>query len=123
MPAGLVLSLCDRTGNMVRPWAEAGYECMCVDLQHAEDGRREGSITFVRADVRNWLPPLATYAMVFGFPPCTDLAVSGARWFAEKGLARLSDALGLVEFCRRICEWSRAPWMLENPVSMLNTYW
>jgi hypothetical protein len=21
-PAGLVLSLCDRTGNMVRPWAE-----------------------------------------------------------------------------------------------------
>jgi hypothetical protein len=29
---GSVLSLCDRTGNMVRPWAEAGFECFCADL-------------------------------------------------------------------------------------------
>ena len=108
---------------MVQPWADAGYACLCVDLQHSDDGRREGSVTFVRADIRGWLPPLEPYAIVFGFPPCTDLAVSGARWFAEKGLARLSDALAIVDACRRICEWSKAPWMLENPVSMLNSYW
>ena len=24
----------DRTGNMVRPWAEAGYPCWCYDIQH-----------------------------------------------------------------------------------------
>jgi len=28
---GSVLSLCDRTGNMARPWAAAGFECLCVD--------------------------------------------------------------------------------------------
>ena len=31
---GTVLSLCDLTGNMARPWAEAEFECICVDFQH-----------------------------------------------------------------------------------------
>jgi len=30
----IVLSLCDRTGNMVKPWAEAGTQCVIVDIQH-----------------------------------------------------------------------------------------
>src|SRR5580658_3910391 len=120
---GVVLSLCDLTGNMVRPWASAGYRCICVDLQHSEEVRTDGLITYVKADVRTWLPPLERYAIVFAFTPCTDLAVSGARWFASKGLGRLSDALATANACRRICEWSNAPWLLENPVSMLSTYW
>jgi hypothetical protein len=28
----IVLSLYDRTGNMVQPWLEAGYEAVTVDL-------------------------------------------------------------------------------------------
>ena len=119
---GTVLSLCDRTGVMVRPWAEAGYQCLCVDLQH-EETRREGNITFIGADLREWLPPPRTYAIVFAFPPCTDLAVSGARWFRGKGIGGLSDGVDLVESCRRICEWAEAPWMLENPVGVLSSYW
>ena len=31
---GLVLSLCDRTGVMVEPWRQAGYQCHIVDVQH-----------------------------------------------------------------------------------------
>jgi hypothetical protein len=34
-----------------------------------------------------------------------------------------AEALELVEASRRICEWSRAPWMIENPVSTLGSYW
>jgi hypothetical protein len=63
------------------------------------------------------------FDMVFAFPPCTDLANSGARWFKEKGLTALIAALQVVEACRRICEESGAPWMLENPVGQLSTYW
>ncbi|WP_036291798.1 hypothetical protein [Methylosinus sp. PW1] len=41
---GAVLSLCDRTGNMAKPWADAGFECFCVDLQHpAGEHARDGS--------------------------------------------------------------------------------
>ena len=31
-----VISCFDLTGNMVRPWAEAGYLCYCVDVQHPQ---------------------------------------------------------------------------------------
>jgi hypothetical protein len=123
MDSGVVLSLCDLTGNMVQPWATAGYRCICVDLQHPEEMVNDGLITYIRADVRNWLPPLKRYAIVFAFPPCTHLSVSGARWFASKGLSKLSEALAVVDACKRICEWSGAPWMLENPVSVLSSYW
>ena len=120
----IVLSLCDRTGNMLRPWAEAGrYRCIAVDIQHAAGVVERDGVEFVGADVREYLPPRGDYAACFAFPPCTHLAVSGARWFGDKGLAALRDAIGLVEACRRICEWTGAPYMVENPVSTLSTYW
>jgi hypothetical protein len=73
--------------------------------------------------VREWLPPPRRYAIVFAFPPCTHLAVSGARWFRSRGVGGLTEALEIVEACRRICEWSAAPWMIENPLSTLGSYW
>ena len=103
----IVLSLCDRTGNMVRPWAEAGFDCVCVDLQH-EGMRTDGRITYVEADIKRYLPPRCDYQIVFAFPPCTDLANSGNRWKADKGLDALGDAINTVAACRRICEWSDA---------------
>jgi len=118
---GLVLSLCDRTGNMVRPWAEAGYACITVDVQPA--AHFMPNVMPIQADVCAFLPPRTAYTAVFAFPPCTDLAVSGARWFREKGLYGLSAALKIVEACARICEWSGAPWMLENPIGTLSSYW
>jgi hypothetical protein len=51
--------------------------------------------------------PPRRYAIVFAAPPCTNLAVSGARWFKEKGVGGLTEAIEIVEACRRICEWSR----------------
>lgn len=120
---GLILSLCDRTGTMVQPWLDAGYRCTIVDTQHDPGEHVDGLLTRVGADLRTWLPPLDEYTIVFGFPPCTNLASSGARWFAAKGLAGLIDGLELVERCRLIAEWSGAPWAIENPNGTLSTYW
>lgn len=120
----IVLSVCDRSGVMVQPWADAGWECWCVDITHPPGEREVAPGLFhVGADVRHWLPPMRRYAIVFTFPPCTHLASSGARWFRSKGLRGLIDGLELVERCRSLCEWSSAPWMLENPVGTLSTYW
>lgn len=122
MTARIVLSLCDKTGAMVRPWMDAGYTAITVDLQEAE--KETNRIHFV-ADIRTWHYPLRLKppAIIFAFPPCTNLAVSGARWFKEKGLRGLVEGLELVERCREICEGSDAPWMIENPVSTLASYW
>lgn len=119
-----VLSLCDYSGVMVEPWLRAGYEATIVDLQHEERFRRVGHNLYrVGADVREWKPLALQYHIVFAFPPCTDLAVSGARWYRDKGLRGLIDALEVVEACRVICEESGAPYMIENPVGQLSTYW
>ncbi|MCD7896353.1 MAG: hypothetical protein LUG50_06715 [Planctomycetaceae bacterium] len=123
-----VLSLCDYTGVMIEPWIVAGYDALIVDLQHRpgyDNAVTKNGLTVQSwgGDVRKFLPPLTEYAAVFAFPPCTHLAVSGARWFPSKGLDMLCDALSIAEWCRKICEWSGAPWFLENPVSTISSYW
>lgn len=120
---GLVLSLFDYTGIMVEPWLDAGYRCMIVDSQHPAGAKESGLLTQVGADITAWLPPLDYYAMVFAFPPCTHLAKGGARYYRDKGLKALIEGLVLVERARELCEWSAAPWMLENPVGSLSKYW
>jgi len=123
MAPQIVISLFDFTGNMVAPWADAGYLCYCVDLRHRPGEHREENIIRVGADVRDWLPPYADVKIVFAFPPCTHTAVSGARWFRDKGLGGLIESLELFKAGVRIAEWSKAPYMIENPVSTVSTYW
>ena len=120
---GIVISLFDFTGNMVAPWAAAGFVCYCVDLQHPPGETRQGNIIFVGADIRDWLPPYAPIEILFAFPPCTHLAASGARWFKDKGLGALVQALQLFEAAVRLAEWTKAPYLIENPVSTVSTYW
>ncbi len=108
---------------MVEPWANAGFLCYCVDAKHPAGEYREGNIIRVGADVREWLPPYAKIAVLFAFPPCTHVAVSGARWFQDKGIGALVEALELFEATVRLAEWTGAPYVIENPVSTVSTYW
>lgn len=117
------LFLCNLTDTMPKPWADAGVLCYCVDLQHPKGERREGNIIRVGADVHRYNPPIHRYVFAAAFPSCTDVAVSGARWFRGKGLYALADAIGLFARCSALCEWTEAPYVLENPVSTISTYW
>lgn len=108
---------------MVQPWADAGFLCYCVDTQHPGGMHRKGNIIRVGADIRDWLPPYGEIQMLFAFPPCTSVAVSGARWFKDKGLGSVVEALELFEAAVRLAEWTGAPYMIENPVSTVSTYW
>lgn len=119
----IVISCFDKSTNMVKPWAASGYLCYCVDLQHAQGETREGNIIKVGADMKDWMPPNEPIAFAAFFPPCTDVAVSGARWFKDKGLGALIKALSLFDISIKIAEWSKAPYLIENPVSTVSTYW
>ena len=115
--------LCDLTGNMARPWAEAGIQCYCVDTQHSiRRDRVEGNIHYVWGDVRSWRPPEGL-RIVFGaaFTPCTDVAGSGARDFQKKGGYLLRDAVEMFEAARQALSFSGAPYMLENSVGLLSS--
>lgn len=118
----IVVSLFDYTTNMVQPWADAGYDCVCVDLQHTHT-HTLGKITKVSADIMEYLPPRQEIAFMAAFPPCTHLAVSGSRWFKGKGLYALADSVRLFAKAAQLCEWAECPYMIENPVSTISTYW
>lgn len=126
--SGVVISLCDYTGNFAKPWVQAGHEAVLVDPQHLQSHTFD-RVTHLPGTVEDVLGTLAeliaTRRVVFvaGFPPCTDLAVSGARWFESK---RQTDplfqarAVAVAEQCRTVGRLSGAPWLVENPVSVLS---
>lgn len=126
-----VISLFDVTGKMVQPWLDAGYECWIVDLQHppayATGGvTTDGLLHKVHWDLtKPWLCPVARerIAFVTAFPPCDHLAVSGARWFRGKGLRLLAKSVEMFATAAEFCEWSGAPYFIENPVSNIASHW
>ena len=115
-----VLLICNRTRAMADPWLEAGHEVVTVDLQPA-DVEQPGR-THIIADVRTWRPDFRP-CFVAAFPPCTHVAVSGAKHFRAKGLGKLIEALEILNACRKICEAADCPYMIENPISVFSSYW
>lgn len=119
---GNAIFLFDKSGKMAEPWAAAGYQCWCFDVQHSiRRDRVEGNIRFVWADVRSVRRPEGPIVFVAAFPPCTHVAGSGARDFERKGTLMLRDALELFEAGRQVAEWSGSPYCLENPVGVLSS--
>ena len=142
-----VISLFDLTGEAVKPWAEAGYDCYIFDAQHpagitfsAQRSTYQGLhksrstllINTVGGDASTWAEPIARIKevydvqMLYGFPPCTDLAISGAGWFKAKAEANpnyLAEAMALVYLVRDIGELYNVPYMIENPVSVISSEW
>lgn len=123
---GTIISLCDYTGIMAKPWVDAGYNAVLVDPQH-EKHETSGSIERIPMFLIDAMPRIGeiirTQKIVFvaGFPPCTDVAVSGAAHFeakAAKDKHFQAKAALIAEQCRVIGSLSGAPWFFENPVSV-----
>lgn len=118
-----MLSCFDESCVMAEPWAEAGVLCYCVDLVHKSGLNRQGNIIRVGADMLDFIPPQQRWLFAMFFPPCTDVAVSGARWFRDKGLGRLIRSLTLFKRSVDIAEMLGCPYAIENPVSTVSKYW
>jgi|TARA_R100000482_G_scaffold41301_1_gene14334 hypothetical protein len=137
-----VISLYDYTGEALKPWAEAGYQCFAFDIQHErpsplnhhEQFEGGGRITYVHADLHNigTLDKIydsmsgkdVTFAMAF--PVCTDLAVSGAAHFkrkAERDPLFQRKAANYAIWCAELFQALDCPYFIENPVSVLSTLW
>ena len=104
----IILDLCGGSGSWSRPYSEAGYDVRVVTLPDQ--------------DVRLYQPPLCVWG-VLAAPPCTDFAVSGARWWKEKGEDSLTKSLAVVDACLRIIVVTKPRWWcLENPVGRLSHF-
>ena len=137
MTKGIVLSLYDYTGEAVKPWAKAGYDCYCFDIQHEDHTvmyEGGGAIFYRNADLHDaatfsaLLEEFSGRDVVFGmgFPVCTDLAVSGAAHFKRKAEVDPDFQVKAAKYARWCGEFFVAlivPYFVENPVSRLATLW
>lgn len=106
-----VLVACEFSGIVRDAFIEAGHMAVSCDLIDTE---RPGP--HVLGDVLRLLE-WAEFDLLIAHPPCTHLAVSGARWFKEK-LVEQEEAL---EFVRRLMEAPVPHIALENPVSIISS--
>lgn len=126
----LVVSLYDKTGQMMQPWVDAGRMALLVDLQHPPGLTTEDGVVWrMGTDLRpgfkmpDGLPAYSHVEFAAAFPPCDHLAVSGARWFKGKGLRALALSVDLFATAADACESFDCPYQIENPVSTISTYW
>jgi hypothetical protein len=105
-----ILSLCDFTGNWSRPYQEAGYEVIRVDLRHGQDVR-----LLPRLDGR--------VHGILAAPPCTAFSKAGAWKWEEWGDAAVLEGLSIVDACLRAVAIHRPEWWaLENPAGRLRRW-
>jgi hypothetical protein len=105
-----VLVACEYSGTVRDAFAARGHDAWSCDLLPTE---RIGN--HIHGDVlqhlhRNW-------DLMIAHPPCTHLAVSGARWFKDKQIEQI-EAL---DFVRRLLDAPIPRIALENPISIISS--
>lgn len=105
-----VIIACEFSGVVREAFKARGHNAWSCDLLPTEiDGQH------IQDDIFNHLHK--NWDLMIAHPPCTHLAVSGARWFAEKKLEQ-EKALA---FVRGLLDSGIEKIALENPISIIST--
>lgn len=107
-----VLVACEFSGVVRDAFASRGHDAWSCDLLPSE---RPGQ--HYQGDVRHFLD--TGWDLLIAHPPCTHLAVSGARWFRGK-LDKQAYALGFI-IQLAACRVHRVA--IENPIGILSSCW
>lgn len=112
-----VLIACEFSGVVRRAFRERGHDAWSCDLLPAEDADKhhiQGDIASSEMDLLH-----DGWDLMIAHPPCTHIAVSGARWFKEK----IGEQLVALEFMRNLLEAAVPKIAVENPVGVFSTWW
>lgn len=107
-----VLIACEFSGVVRNAFRARGHDAWSCDLlpseswgQHLED------------DALLVAKYAGTWDLMIAHPPCTHLAVSGARWFKEKR----PEQEAALDFVRRLLDAPIPRIALENPISIISS--
>ena len=109
-----ILVACEESQEVCKAFRSLGHEAYSCDIQDCSGGHPEWHI---KQDV---LPLLyRQWDMIIAFPPCTDLAVSGARWFEQKRRdGRQQRSIDFfMEFVKAPCKHIA----IENPIGIMSS--
>jgi hypothetical protein len=107
-----VLVACEFSGVVGQAFKDRGHTVLTCDLLPSEN-----------PDVPHWQGDVAgllrnqPWDLMIAHPPCTHLAVSGARWFNDK-LVEQAEAL---DFVRLLMDAPIPRIAIENPVSVISS--
>ena len=104
-----VLVACEFSGTVRDAFIARGHNAISCDLLPTE---KPGP--HIQGDIRD--VNLSEFDVMIAHPPCTHLAVSGARWFAGK-VKEQAEALDFVRWLMA----APIPWAIENPVSIISS--
>ena len=110
-----VLVACEFSGRVRDAFIARGHDAWSCDLL---DGEGEHADKHIKGDVLDVMED--GWDLMIAHPPCTHLAVSGARWFKEKRADGRQQAA--LEFVRQLMDAPVAKICVENPVSVISTY-
>ena len=116
-----VLIACERSGVVRRAFRALGHDAYSCDLESADDG----SIHHIRWDALKiagggwpW-HYLGPWDLMIAHPPCTDLAVSGSRWFPEKRADGRQQSA--IDFFMKLARAPIPKIALEQPISIISS--
>ena len=107
-----VLVACEYSGRVREAFNRRGHDAISVDFLESQipGSHHVGDVLEVIRSQK--------FDLMVAFPPCTHLAVSGARWFKEKQDGRQELAL---QFVRDLMEAPIESIAIENPVSIISS--
>lgn len=111
-----ILVACEESQEVTKAFRAKGHEAYSCDIQPCSGGYPEWHI---QDDIFHQAHKL--WDMIIAFPPCTHLAVSGARHFKEKKKdGRQQEA---IDFFMAITAWPCDKIVIENPVGIMSTHY
>lgn len=109
-----VLLACEESNVVREEFIRLGHNAWSCDLQ---PGRIPGN--HFQCDVRDVLTK--GWDLMIAFPPCTHIAISGARYFKAKQKSGVQQEA--VEFFLTLANAPIPHKALENPVGIMSTVW
>jgi len=110
-----ILIACEESQAVTIEFRKLGFEAVSCDILPCSGGYPQWHI---QSDVTELLRQ--KWDLIIAFPPCTDLAVSGARWFPEKiknGDQQRSIAFFMM-FPFNNCSYIA----IENPIGIMSSH-
>lgn len=110
------LMACEESQAVTNEFRRLGHEAYSCDILACSGGHPEWHM---QCDVREILND--PWDIIIAFPPCTDLAVSGARYFEQK--RKDGRQQRAIEFFMLFANSKCEKVGMENPVGVMSTQW
>ena len=116
-----ILIACEYSGIVRDAFIKNGHDAYSCDLLPSE-GDPNNNHRHLQFDVNYAIDLIDNWDVIIGFPPCTYLCNSGARWLHDKRFPnRKEEQRHAIDFVKRIWNYPCKYICIENPVGCLST--